>query len=1128
MNKNPCVIRSCSVSFRALASVALLVLGCVACATVEKAPVDARLVEAQKAFDEGERLEQAGQYAQAAPFLERALELRESVYGEMHPDVAKCIHLRGVVYRRQGDYTRAEQLLQRALAIQESTLGKSHPDVASSLSSLATLYRIQGRFDPAEQLYERAILIQEAALGKNHPHVARSLNSLANLYSIQRNYERSRPLYERAIAIQEAALGKNHVLVAQSINNLANTYSNEGDYGRARPLFEYSLAIQEAALGKNHPDIAPALNSLANLYDALGHYTRAESYYERALTLFEASLGKSHPNVATVLNNLADIYVAQGQYARAEPLYARTLSIWEAALGKSHPDLTLSLNNLAILYSKQGDYARARPLYERSLAITEEAFGKTHADVAISLNNLANLDWSQGNRDEARRLYESVIAIREEALGRKHPLVATSLHNLAITYEHQGNVDAARALYERALAIREEVLGKKHPDVSFSLQHLARLALKEGDYARAGLLYERALAILEEVLVENHPDIVTTLHNLAHLRLVQQRLPEALTLLERAFTLSEQHLRQEAYGFSEARLTRVLSLLRVDEERLYALVRAYPGNARIRSLALSAALLRKGRSAEEIAETSRLIYRGLGEADREVFERLRALRAQYASLAFVGSGTAVSADSLQRLKELTEQGDALEADLARRSGPLRALVARHSSEELLGSVAAALPGDGALVEFIAYEDRPLVSQPDSPSSRSPAELRYLALVLFADGSTRALDLGPAAPIDQASLRLHAALASSDKSYQSKARAFHARVFQPLMPLLGNARQIFLSPDSQLSLVPFAALHDGRQFLVDRFDITYVTSGKDLLRRSADVSPARSVVILADPDFDSSQDTSQLVAAGGLSRTERSASLDRFFSAIRSESVDQPWQPLPGTRKEADAIQRLLPEARTLMGRDATKDALLSLATPGVLHIATHGFFLEDAKAQMADANAQAATRAPGSFGAVGEGQPLSLSDDPLLRSGLVLAGARSSSARSNAYRRQDSLVTALELAGLDLWGTQLVVLSACDTGRGVVKLGQGVYGLRRALVVAGAQTLVTSLWKVNDETTHQLMESYYRNLLAGQGRGAALRAAMKALRQKQPHPHFWAPFIAIGQDKPLQGLVPSTGARSTP
>ncbi|RKH47070.1 CHAT domain-containing protein, partial [Corallococcus llansteffanensis] len=165
------------------------------------------------------------------------------------------------------------------------------------------------------------------------------------------------------------------------------------------------------------------------------------------------------------------------------------------------------------------------------------------------------------------------------------------------------------------------------------------------------------------------------------------------------------------------------------------------------------------------------------------------------------------------------------------------------------------------------------------------------------------------------------------------------------------------------------------------------------------------------------------------------------------------------------------------------------------------------------------SRAVASFGSLGEDALASSPADPLLRSGLVLAGASApvpSGDSAMAVAPDNALVTALELAGLDLWGTQLVVLSACDTGRGDVKLGQGVYGLRRAFLVAGAETVVMSLWKVNDETTSTLMEAYYRQLLAGQGRTAALREAMRELRRTLPHPYYWAPFIAMGREGPLR------------
>ncbi|SEU36200.1 CHAT domain-containing protein [Stigmatella erecta] len=223
-----------------------------------------------------------------------------------------------------------------------------------------------------------------------------------------------------------------------------------------------------------------------------------------------------------------------------------------------------------------------------------------------------------------------------------------------------------------------------------------------------------------------------------------------------------------------------------------------------------------------------------------------------------------------------------------------------------------------------------------------------------------------------------------------------------------------------------------------------------------------------------------------------------------------WAPLPGTRLEAQDIQRLLPQAQLFLGADASKQRLLNLPTPGILHLATHGFFLGDALAEFT-------SRGLAFVDSLGAAPPPQ--EEPLLNSGLVLADT-SAPAPGAMPSLDTSWVTALELAGLNLWGTQLVVLSACDTGRGELHLGQGVYGLRRALSAAGAETVLVSLWKVNDNSTHLLMALYYRHLLAGQGRASAMREAMQEMRATHPHPHAWAPFIALGSDAPLRAISP--------
>ncbi|WP_370643924.1 tetratricopeptide repeat protein [Myxococcus sp. RHSTA-1-4] len=938
--------------------------------------------------------------------------------------------------------------------------------VAQSLNHLALGYSARGDYARAEPLFERALTLLEGTRGGSHPDVARALCNLAALYHDQGLHARARPLLERALVIQEATLGGNHLDVARSLNNLALGYASQDLHARAEPLHQRALAIQEKALGGNHPDVARTLNHLARLYSRQGLHARAEPLYERALAIQEKALGGNHPAVATTLDNLAALHAGQGMYSRAEELLGRALAISEAALGRNHPEVASSLNNLAALHARQGQNSRARPLYQRALSILEASRGGNHPSVARALNNLALFYSSEGLYAWAEPLHLRALAIQEATLGKGHADVATALNNLALLHQARGSLSQAESFQARALALQETALGKDHPDV-----------------ARA-------------------------LNNLGWLLLAQHRLDEAVPLLSRAFAISEQRLRREALDFSEPRLASFLQLLRTDEERLYSLLRAHPGDAGARRLALTAVLLRKGRSVDEIANTSRAVYRGLGEQDRATFERLRGLRTELATLSLQGPGTLSPTDSPRRLKDLASQGDALEEELARRSSSLRALTALPLPEDIVDRVAATLPPRGALVEFIAYTDRPFDRPSRAPGSQSPAHLRYLALVLFPDASIRTVDLGPAEPIDRAATHLRDALARRDAHYLRRARALYSFAFAPLLPLLGGVRSLFLAPDGQLGLVPFAVLHDGRRFLLDVFGLTYLTSGKDLLPRPEGVAPSSSVVVLADPAFDAPMGAAQALPRSEARHPPRA---ERLSSMRDAGLTGRQWTPLPGTRKEAEAIQRLWPQARLYLGPEATWQRLLELTAPGILHIGTHGFFLDDAPAPRG-------SRAVGYFGGFGGGAPLHRPADPLLRSGLVLADAR-----GPARGAGGAPVTALEFASLDLWGTQLVVLSACDTGRGDVQHGQGIYGLRRAFIIAGAETVVMSLWKVNDDGTRLLMEDYYRRLAAGRGRADGLRDAMRVLRKTRPHPYYWAPFIALGRDTPLSFLPEPRG-----
>jgi CHAT domain-containing protein len=338
--------------------------------------------------------------------------------------------------------------------------------------------------------------------------------------------------------------------------------------------------------------------------------------------------------------------------------------------------------------------------------------------------------------------------------------------------------------------------------------------------------------------------------------------------------------------------------------------------------------------------------------------------------------------------------------------------------------------------------------------------------------------------------------------QQLARAVDEKVMQPVRALAGDAKQLLISPDGELNLIPFEALVDDQdRYLVERYAFTYLTSGRDLLRMQVAREGKGKPLVVANPSFGeplavqiARVNTAQKPAARNSRR--RSVTNARNLSEVY-------FAPLSGTVQEAQVIKSLFPEANTLLGQQATESLLKQNAAPRILHIATHGFFLTDDPASSPPASGE--TRAINASVKV---------ENPLLRSGLALAGANLRGGGGD-----DGVLTAMEASGLNLWGTKLVVLSACDTGVGEVRNGEGVYGLRRAFVLAGAETLVMSLWPVSDYVTREMMAGYYQNLKHGQGRGQALRQVQLGMlkRKGRGHPFYWASFIQSGEWANLEG-----------
>jgi CHAT domain-containing protein/Flp pilus assembly protein TadD len=951
----------------------------------------------------------------------------------------------------QGRFSEAIPLAQRALGIREKALGSEHPDVAFSLNNLASLYRAQGLYPKAEPLYQRALSISEKALGAEHPDVAFSLNNLAGLYRAQGLYPKAEPLYQRALSIFEKALGPEHPNVATSLNNLALLYDTQGLYSKAEPLYQRALGILEKTLGAEHPNVASSLNNLAELYRLQGLYSKAEALYQRALRIFEKALGPEHPNVASNLNNLAALYKDQGLYSKAESLYQRALSILEKALGAEHPNVSASLNNLAGLYDTQGLYSKAEPLYQRALSIVEKALGPEHPNVATSLNNLAELYRVQGLYAQAEPLYRRALSILEKALGAEHPNVATSLNNLALLYNSQGLYPKAEPLHQRALSIREKVLGANHPDVAGSLSNLA-------------LLYN-----------------------------AQGNLTQTHELLNRAADIQERNLDLILSTGSESRRSAYIATLSGSTDIAISFnLKDAPASLPSAQLALSTLLRRKGRVLSSLTDSLQTLQQNLNPADRALLDQLTDIRTQRATLTFQGLGQLTREQYQTTLTQLKTQEDDLENQLARKSAQFRAEVQPITLE----SIQKQIPQNAALVEWVQYQPFNAKATQQEPKWAEP---HYAAYILKANGDLQWVDLGKAEPIDQSVTQFRKALQSNTSNIKPIARKLDQQLMQPIRAKLGTTRQLLLSPDSQLNLIPFAALVDEKnQYLVQNYDITYLSSGRDLLKLQPTTTKQKrqAPVIMADPDY---QNPGATIAATQTTENRSSRDLDLAFG------------PLPGTQAEAKELQKLLPKSKLLTQTQATENALKQVNSPEILHIATHGFFLETdleaAPPSGTDRGGIDVVYKPGH-----SQKPQQTYENPLLRSGLALAGANTRKSGG-----EDGIFTALEAAGLNLWGTQLVVLSACETGLGDIANGEGVYGLRRAFVMAGSASQVLSLWKVDDEGTKDWMVAYYRRLLQKEGRGQALRQTQLQMLSSgsYQHPYYWAAFIPSGDWRPL-------------
>ncbi|WP_136464908.1 CHAT domain-containing protein [Flagellimonas onchidii] len=1033
-----------------------------------------------------------GDYKKALPLQLKALESTKKTAGEAHAEYGINMNNLADLYNSMGEYQKALPLYLEVLKNFDKNFGQNHPNYGAILNNLGQLYTQMGQYDEALPISLDALRHAEKFLGKNHTDYGNRLNNLATLYYDMGEFQKALPLSLEALENTEQNLGKNHPDYGIRLNNLAQLYKVMGKFEKARPLYFEALENAENSLGKNHPDYGNRLNNLGDLFRQLGNYEKALPFFIEAVKNTKNSLGRSHPYYGIRIKTLAQTYTAIGEYKTALPLYLEALKVVQNSVGRDHPFYGTVLNSLADFYRKIGHFKNALSLYRKSMTNTERILGKNHPDYGIVLSNLALLYREMGDYNKALSLFLRAKENVETTLSKNHPNYVTILSNLSQSYKSMGDFERALELSLKVKNETEMLLGRDHPLYGLRLNDLAILFLETGRNQKALQLSIEALENMEHNLGKNHPDYGQVLVNIA---IVYERLGD----YGKAFTTLKEYNK-----ITQLQIARNFSYQTAKEKESFFENNIGKYNFKVFSN-FNYISDSKYKQASTIAMNNILTRKGiLLNSSKNILEELSSLgqvgidkkvNEFRGNMSFMQSQEQLPmAKRSKDFEERRSQLEVLERELVN-------LHDEHFGEEMnyvRDFKDIKLEEEDLAIEFTYFD---VYNKQWTDSTMYVAYLYKKgweapkAINLFEAGQLEKYLVNASSPNQLYNIRGAKAVSSGTMVSDS----IYKLVWEPLEEHTQNISKIYYSPDGLLHKIAFDALPNKEGELLG--------SGHDLSRmgNTADVNMypiqpnLNDVLLIGGVEYAYEGDTIDSEGDRGFSVLESEQLLGSWENKNRN-TREGIWNYLPGTQKEVEDIKSLLPASKIWSGKTATETSFKALSgnSPSVLHIATHGYFFPDLENKKEDRLLR-------------QGKPYVHAENPLLRSGLILANANYAWQNgNNPHEDEDGILTALEISNLDLRNTDIVILSACETGLGDIPSSEGVYGLQRAFKMAGVDTIIMTLWEVPDKETAEFMKLFYRNLKKRNNPKDAFKEAQTTMMQKyREEPEKWGAFVYL-------------------
>lgn len=968
---------------------------------------------------------------------------------------------------------------------------------------------------------------------------------------------RALALAEKALPGAEAEFGVSDTGVTKVLDLMASLLASSSIV-RLRDALKYSLRsldIKEAAYGPDDPKVADALQDLSGIYLSMRKAADARRVLTRALQIYEQKNATASPTYAFTLHNIAVNCAAEGDYTKAAHFYTRALDALRKAVPVGDPSLAYTLTMFAVTLWSLGSFDEAEPLLEEALQNWKNHYGAKSIQTSICLGNLTQHYKLQGRYAEAeararseqppdsdtlesgdpmkgrmlvakgRDLYvqqrytETLVTLARAVEIWRHtaepqPLTVTALALMGRCSLHLRRYTQAESLYVDALTMQDTLYERVSSRKVELWLGLAQVHMQSGKMRSADSLLNRALVSQEHRSTWYNATLADVLDAYVQFYRRTGDLGRALRIAERAVGMRVGNFRRNVRVLAEGSARSYSALVRRSiDGYLSAVVDSRDPEPDVVRNAAEIILSTKGQTTEQALLRRKRLVRETDSVTVALAEEYRSAQFRLATRYVDGPQSGDVSEFVRKLDSLEAGANQLEALLARRS----ASYARSEGEQRvsLRGIADGLSRDAVAVEFFSFDYVQL-----DPEKTVP---RYIALILDRSGGFSLVDLGDAERIHQPIelYRRHLAevagrgrpVSTEDEAaYRTVAARLYDLIWRPLEPALSGKKTVFVAPDAGLNLVSFAGLvcSDGR-YLIERHPLHYVSAARDIMHRdSAEVS-GTGLLAMGDPDFDAAASV-RIAARPG--NTGASTKGDPYQLRNLRSGCDQfknmTVSRLPNSRNEvsriSESFRRYNPlESRlVLLGTMASEEEFKASA-PGkqIIHLATHGYVLD------------------GSCLPVGSGISGS-GENPLLGSGVLLAGANLHGRGARETGSEDGILTALEVSALELQGVDLVVLSACETGLGSVTQGEGIYGLRRAFQMAGAKTVVSTLWQVPDVESVKFMKNLYEAMAPSRHASAdsypllmqhvaVQRIAEQRKRGRPTHPFTWGAYLATGE-----------------